>query len=401
MSEPIDRRVHFNVPMDTDYESQSSHVGDTPKSFNFGFGNSPSCQNRDPSAARPAASQPTFNFGFNMNTQAEPAQPASTPKSLNFGWMQPAVSPDHMAPATTPFNFGMGVPVTSPSTASTPPTPRPKPINFGWDCLPPLVSPMQASSTASTPTKPRPQPINFGWDCLPPLALPMQAPPTTATVDPPTPCLTQLNFGWTGKASSKEAPQHVSYDMTNKPFRFGCEGEPAKVGGWKLVPITATVSANSPATCSSLLVSYAAPALPNMVGALQLPKAPIPAIAVATASESQEPKLATLVSEAEQAAINIVKRLQSDEFDALAQSLIGTVVGPEIEVCNPTNEEVLDSNHVLLTAYSETRDRLTQIFKDLIGLHKIANGHSRVVQAVRSLANEVEKAETRSTGAPQ
>ncbi|KAG1857764.1 hypothetical protein F4604DRAFT_1931239 [Suillus subluteus] len=297
MSEPIDRHIHFDVPMDTDDESQSSHVGDTPKSFNFGFGNSPSCQNRDPSAARPAASQPTFNFGFNMNTQAEPAQPASAPKSLNFGWMQPAVSPDHMAPATTPFNFGMG------------------PINFGWDCLPPPASPMQASSMASTPTKLRPQPINFGWDCLPPLASPMQAPPTTATVDPPTPCLTQLNFGWTGKASSKEAPQHVGYDMTNKPFRFGCEGEPAKVGGWKPVPITATVSANSPATCSSLLVSYAAPALPNMVGALQLPKAPIPAIAVATACESQELNLATLVSEAEQAAINIVKRLRSDECE--------------------------------------------------------------------------------------
>ncbi|KAG1851424.1 hypothetical protein DFJ58DRAFT_728863 [Suillus subalutaceus] len=352
MSEPIDRRVHFNVPMDTDDESQSSHVSDTPKSFNFGFGNSPSCQNRDPSAARPAVSQPTFNFGFNMNTQVEPAQPALAPKSLNFGWMQPAASPDRTAPATTLFNFGMGAPVTLPSTASTPPPPQPKPINFGWDCLPPPASPMQASSMASTPTTPRPQSINFGWDCLPPPASPMQVPPTTATVDPPTPPLTQLNFGWTRKASSKEAPQHVGYDMTNKPFQFGCEGEPAKVGGWKPVPFTATVSADSPATHSSLLVSYAAPALPNMVGALQLPKAPIPAIAVAAASESQALKLATLVSEAEQAAINIVKRLRSDEFDALAQSLIGTVVGPKIEVLNPTNEEVLDSNRVLLTAYS-------------------------------------------------
>ncbi|KAG1852096.1 hypothetical protein DFJ58DRAFT_841959 [Suillus subalutaceus] len=138
-----------------------------------------------------------------------------------------------------------------------------------------------------------------------------------------------------------------------------------------------------------------------MVGALQLPKAPIPAIAIAAAGEPQAPKLATLVSEAEQAAINIVKRLWSDEFDALAQSLLVTVVGPEIEVCDPTNEEVLDSNHVLLTAYSKTRDRLTRIFKDLIGLQKIADGHARVIPAVRSLANEVEKAETRSTGTPQ
>ncbi|KAG1880186.1 hypothetical protein F4604DRAFT_1922869 [Suillus subluteus] len=320
MSEPIDRRVHFDVPMDTNDESQSSHISNTPKSFNFGFGNSPSCQNRDPSAARPAASQPTFNFRFNMNTQAEPAQPASVPKSLNFGWVQPVASPDHTAPATTPFNFGMG------------------PINFGWDCLPPPASPMQALSMASTPTKPRPQPINFGWDYLPPLASPMQAPPTTATVDPLTPRLTQLNFGWTGKASSKEAPQHVGYDMTNKH----------KLCLYILYSqmwITLKHSANSPATRLSLPVSYAAPALPNMVGALQLPKAPIPAIAVATAGESQEPKLATLVSEAEQAAINIVKRLRSDEFDALVQSLIGTVVGPEIEVRDPTNEEVLDSNH--------------------------------------------------------
>ncbi|KAG1852095.1 hypothetical protein DFJ58DRAFT_841958 [Suillus subalutaceus] len=148
MSEPIDRCVRFDVPMDTDDESQSSHVGDTPKCLQY--------------------PQPTFNFGFNMNTQAEPAQPASAPKSLNFGWMQPAASPDRTAPATTPFNFGMGAPVTLPSTASTPPTPQPKPINFGWDCLPPPASPMQASSTASTPTTPRPQPINFGWDCLPP-----------------------------------------------------------------------------------------------------------------------------------------------------------------------------------------------------------------------------------------
>ncbi|KAG1857409.1 hypothetical protein F4604DRAFT_1685242 [Suillus subluteus] len=376
MSEPIDRHVHFDLPMDTDDESQSSHVGDTPKSINFGFGNSPSGQNRDPSVARPAASQPTFNFGFNMNAQAEPTQPALAPKSLNFGWMQPVVSPDHTAPATTPFNFGMGAHVTSPSTASTPPTPRPKPINFGWDCLPPPALPMQALSMASTPTTPQPQPINFGWDCLPAPASPMQALPTMAIVDPPTPCLTQLNFGWTGKASSKEAPQHMGYDMTNKPFRFGCEGKPAKVGGWQPVPIAATVSAASPATCSSLPVSYAAPALPNTVGALQLPKAPIPAIAIATASESQEPKLATLVSEAEQAVINIVKRLQSDEFDVLAQKLIGTVVGPEIAIRDPTNEEVLDSNHVLLMAFSETRDRLTQIFKDLISLHRIANGHS-------------------------
>ncbi|KAG1840339.1 hypothetical protein F4604DRAFT_1690821 [Suillus subluteus] len=351
MSEPIDRRVRFDVPMDTDDESQSSHVSDTPK-----CGTCLTCIGAQViklwlDAAR-GVSRP---YGASNNTV-----------QLWHGCTcHIAVNSIHPSNAVTKANqFWLGLPSSS------------------------------GVAYASIP-------INFGWDCLPPLASLMQAPPTTATVDLPTPRLTQLNFGWTGKASSKEAPQHVGYDMTNKPFQFGCEGKPAKVGGWKLVPITATVSADSPATCSSLPVSYAAPALPNMVGALQLPKAPIPAIAVATAGESQEPKPATLVSEAEQAVINIVKHLRSDEFDALAQSLISTVVGPEIEVHNPTNEEVLDSNHVLLTAYSETRDRLTRIFKDLIGLHKIADGHSQVVPAVKSLANEVEKAETRSTGAPQ
>ncbi|KAG1853106.1 hypothetical protein F4604DRAFT_1686437 [Suillus subluteus] len=264
MSEPIDHHIRFDLPMDADDESQSSHVGDTPK-----CGTRSTCIGAEVIKLwLDAASSISRSYGASNNTF-----------QLWHGCTcHIAVNSIHPSNATTKANqFWLGLPSSSgiayasaingihPYNAATI-------ANQFWLGLPSSPGIAYASSaynSNSRPTDTMPHTIEFwlDWESL------IQ-----------------------GSASA-------------------CE--PAKVGSWQPFPITATVSTASPATCSSLPVSYAAPALPNTAGALQLPKAPIPAITVAMAGESQEPKLATLVSEAEQAVINMVKCLQSDEYNGI------------------------------------------------------------------------------------
>ncbi|KAG1884754.1 hypothetical protein F4604DRAFT_1919265 [Suillus subluteus] len=109
----------------------------------------------------------------------------------------------------------------------------------------------------------------------------------------------------------------------------------------------------------------------------------------------QPPTLASLVTDAKEAAMDIVRRLGGEEFDELAQMMVGGTLGPDDDVRDPTPEEILESNRVMLLAFCENRDRLTRIFKDLISLHHVAHVHERIVPAVDSLLQEVESAEAK------
>ncbi|KAG0693664.1 hypothetical protein DFH29DRAFT_881296 [Suillus ampliporus] len=89
----------------------------------------------------------------------------------------------------------------------------------------------------------------------------------------------------------------------------------------------------------------------------------------------------------------ILSRLNGEEFDRVAQMMVGGSLGVGEAIWDPKPDEVLDSNRLMLSAFCENRDRLTRIFKDLISLHHMAQVQERVMPIVNTLLEEVERAE--------
>ncbi|KAG1859427.1 hypothetical protein C8R48DRAFT_774765 [Suillus tomentosus] len=218
--------------------------------------------------------------------------------------------------------------------------------------------------------------------------------------------------------STKEPPSttaavatHVGFDHNNKSFQFVCKVPPAKVGEWTLAPITAAVpqaalvpmvrtAPNIAAVPEAALAPksdpYTPKALPNWEGAFPTAKRQ----KLDSASQViRQGTIGHLIGDAEKAAIDIVKWLNEDEFDQLAQTMLGSLIRPGNDVRDPTPEDVLDSNHAVLSMFCESRDWLTRIFKDLITLHHTSEHHIHQLSFMDSLTNEVETAE-RTAGNP-
>ncbi|KAG1721134.1 hypothetical protein EDB19DRAFT_1917493 [Suillus lakei] len=65
------------------------------------------------------------------------------------------------------------------------------------------------------------------------------------------------------------------------------------------------------------------------------------------------PTLASLVGDAEQAVIDIVRRLNGEEFDQLAQMMVSGSLGVGEDIQDPKPDKVLDSNWIMLSAFCE------------------------------------------------
>ncbi|KAG2058796.1 hypothetical protein BDR06DRAFT_968294 [Suillus hirtellus] len=401
-----DHHIHFDIPMDNESESQalSSNTGDTSSMMYFGFGAPPvhsQVNTVDTVSAppyqlnfgfepqptlpdqlafnfmfdtnlnvslspRPAAAQAdtvtvppgllsrfnfgfepwectppilqlAFNFGFDAGIEASPTPPPVAQPILDFSWNTPVATNDPVTPVTTPFNFGMDLDV----------TPQ-------WSVTPTVIL---------TPPLPTPKPaFDFGWNLS------------------PTPAL--------------GPPLHVGYDLSNTSFLFNCQAPLAKVGDWQPLPVRAAGPAAMPPAPTRMDVAYTLKGLPNVEFAF--PKKCMPS----NSAESSEPwpSLLSMVGDAKKAAINIVEHLGGDEFDKLAQLMLGSIVNPSNDVWPPKPNEVLDSNRVIMSVFCESRDKLTRIFKDLIHLHHMVAVQARVVPLVDSLSKEVQKAEGKSAG---
>ncbi|KAG2082548.1 uncharacterized protein F5147DRAFT_783254 [Suillus discolor] len=358
MSQQAEHQVRFNIPMDTNDESQyhaecGSPMRDTDRiktpfyfgidrpptkppaaKFNFGM-NIPI-----PPAPSPVDSRPRYNFGMNFNIphMTPPTAPSPpTKQAFNLGFDLLVQTPEHntMQPLTgaQPFNLGFNL---SPTSNDRPTTSQGNPVKKQFHLGPP--------ATSSTP-------FNFGFNLgMPTGDMPPAGSVTLPVRDPSVPA------GTSQHCSSLDVSLLSLLETGNL-----CSYRRPK-----------------PTTIQPDEVSSTAPLLPNIEGVLQLPT------------------VASLVGDAERAVIDIVRCLGGEEYDKLVQMMVGAALGPGDDVRDPKPDEILDSNRVMLLAFFESRDRLTRIFKDLIGLHHIAAVHKWVVPVVYSLLQEVEHAEAKA-----
>ncbi|KAG2112261.1 uncharacterized protein F5147DRAFT_650908 [Suillus discolor] len=417
------RHVHFELPTNGDTPSNSpiSNTGNQPSRFNFGFENLHSHLTADLARTRRTIPQ-TFNFGFPVQKQvtAEALVPdpacqtalmTPQPQKFNFGFTAtkqgPAAvdsEPTPSSPAPTTFNFGW----TRSIATEKPPVQASQPFNFGMnvesEILPSLPSPQDVRHTRRSCSN---TPDNGVPASVIPLKRPMSPPlPSTPPQAPAAKHTAKFNFGWKQPPSTTAAvATHVGFDQNNKPFQFSCKVPPAKVGKWTLAPITAAVPQAALVPMAILApniaaVPEAAPApesdpytpkaLPNWEGGF--PTAKRRKLDPANQVTRQD-TIGRLIGDAEKAAIDIVKWLNGDEFDRLAQTMLGSLIRPGDDVRDPMPEDVLDSNCAVLSVFCESRDWLTRIFKDLITLHHASEHHIRQISFMDSLANEVETAE--------
>ncbi|KAG1719339.1 hypothetical protein EDD22DRAFT_855005, partial [Suillus occidentalis] len=220
-------------------------------------------------------------------------------------------------PAPTPFNFGFNLPVQGTTE------PAPKPFNLGFNF------PVQGTMPLATAAPAASQPFNLGFNL--PLAVPRATPPATS--------------------------RHVGYDFQNESFKFGCE-PPALIREWQPELIRAPPSPHEPS-----------PPIPSPQSLLPVA---LPAAITNAAPGPSTSSLPDTIGGAERAAIDIVHRLGGEEFDHLAQMMVGGALGPGDDIRDPKPDEVIQSNKMMLMAFCESRDRLTRIFKDLISLHHLA-----------------------------
>ncbi|KAG2126632.1 uncharacterized protein EDB93DRAFT_1108877 [Suillus bovinus] len=333
---PYQAKVQFESPMEMDESSYSSEAGmlvnvGGPR-FNFSMSL--------PIAQPPMA--PRFNFGMDLDIGAAPSAAPPTPW-FNFGMnlsIPAAIPPSSPAlPTPKPFNLGFALPLSA--------QPAPKPFNLGFNLL------VQSMGTpALAPSPPTTKPFNLGFNV--PMAV---TPPTTRTGAGP------------GRYKAS--------------FRFECE-PPSPIGEWQ----SELIRVPQPSPYVALLCVGSLPAIPDA--------APGPSISLVlphTSGHLDWPTLKSLVGDAERAAIDVLNRLCGEEFDHLAQMMVGSALGPGDDVWDPKPDEVLESNRMMLMAFCESRDVLTRIFKDLISLHHLAQVHERVLPVVESLLDEVDQAE--------
>ncbi|KAG2082970.1 uncharacterized protein F5147DRAFT_783106 [Suillus discolor] len=315
-----------------------------PYRLNFRF------EHRQPT---PPVFQPVFDFGFPLAQRRSPTPQPATPSFLDFRWNTSVARDDPVVtPTGKPFNFGMDLDV----------TPQ-------WSVTPTTIP------TEKMPLLPTPKPaFDFGWNLSP--------------------------------TSMPAPPVHVGYDISNRSFQFNCQVPPAKGGDWQpipvraavpvtavnpAVPVKAAIAASAPPTPA---VAYTPKALPNVEFAFPQRSTP----SGSSDTSDHRPSHQGVIGDAERTARNIVECLQGDEFDKLAQLMLGSIVNPSDDVRHPQPDEVLDSNQVILSVFCESRDKLTRIFKDLIQLHHMAAVQARVVPLVHSLSQQVQKAERKSGG---
>ncbi|KAG2096500.1 uncharacterized protein F5147DRAFT_778293 [Suillus discolor] len=365
MSHPSNRpypgKVRFETPMETNESAYSSEAGMPPVNVSG---------TRELIFPTSAMDRPNSQSGFNLGMSLPATQPPPAPR-FNFGMDLDMPAAPSATPPTPRFNLGMNLSIPGAVPPSSPVLHTQQPFNLGFT----LPQPAQ---------QPAPKPFNLGFN------LPV---PSKATL-PPTTSSQPFNFGFnlphaTPPATSSElvpdqadTSRHVGYDINNRSFQFGCE-PPSPIGEWQ--PELIRVPQPAPPVASSLpAIADAAPG-PSMPRALPL-----------TGGHLERPTLKSLVGDAECAAIDILNRLGGEEFDHLAQMMVGGALGPGDDVQDPKPDEVLESNRVMLMAFCESRDRLTRIFKDLISLHHLAQVHEWVLPAVESLLHEVDWAEAES-----
>ncbi|KAG1721472.1 uncharacterized protein EDB91DRAFT_1256497 [Suillus paluster] len=355
---PYQSKVRFEMPMETDESTFTSeadtlvnvsyphelilptsamHCPNSRSGFNLGF------------SMAPPPPAPRFYFGINLPAAPSAAPPtlgipsaATTQQPFNLGFTLPQPTPP---PAPKPFNMGFNLLVQSNATLA------PKPFNMGFNLLvqsnatPPPTTP---PPTMPPPTMPPPttKPFNLGFNL--PMAVPHATPPAT---------------------SSDLLPAQADTSR-----HFGCQ-RPTPIGDWQ--PELIWVMQLALLVASPPAIADAAPGL-------------------STGSNVEHPTLKSLVGNAERSAMDIVKHLGGEEFDCLAQMMVGSALGADDDVQDPKPDEVLESNRMMLMAFCESRDRLTRIFKDLISLHHLAQVHQRVLPAVESLLHEVDQAEAPS-----
>ncbi|KAG2119463.1 uncharacterized protein F5147DRAFT_766952 [Suillus discolor] len=405
-----------------------------PQTFNFGFlvRKQVMAEALVPDLAHQTAVTPLqpqqFNFGFTVNEQSpaatdlNPPSPSPAPTRFNFGWThshstdKPAAqrqstrSPHHL-PQLLQHLILAGL---SPLPQRSRQVQAAQPFNFGMDVeshIQPALPSLQdvrrtRRSGSNTPNNGVPASVI-------PLKRPLSLPPPSTPPQAPAPEHTaKFNFGWKQPPSATAGvATHVGFDHHNKPFQFGCKVPPAKVGEWTPAPIMAAVPQAAPVPITITLpqvvpspiiatVPEAAPApesdpytpkaLPNWEGAFPTAKRwKLDSASQATHQDT----IGCLIGDAEKAAIDIVKQLNGDEFDRLAQTMLGSLIRPGDDVRDPMPEEVLDSNCAVLSAFCESRDWLTRIFKDLITIHHASEHHIHQLSFMDSLTNEVEIAE--------
>ncbi|KAG1724389.1 uncharacterized protein EDB91DRAFT_1255253 [Suillus paluster] len=391
MSPPVQRQVRFDIPMDTNEESQYNGESRSPTSnaahsilalvrhrhpprFNFGMDIPMSAVE----SASPTMQQP-LNVGFQLPIQAKTPPPSSTHQPFNLGFQLPPPSTPAQAalpagPVQQPFNLGFQLTASStPPQAELPAGPVNKPFNLGFQLTPSPTSPqaelpagpvnkpfnlgfqLTPSPTppqAELPASPVQQPFNLGFQ----LPIPINHTPVAANAAP------AFNLGFDLPVPATQTPEEesaamvpavqtavrrVGYATNNRPFQFNCEPL-SPIGDWN-------------------------------------PPAPV-ALPV-------RPTLASLVGDAEQAAIDIVRHLQGEEFDQVVVMMVGGSLGVSESIQDPKPNEVLDSNRILMSAFCKNQDRLTRIFKDMISLHHMAQVQDQVAPMVTALLAEVERAE--------
>ncbi|KAG1828931.1 hypothetical protein EV424DRAFT_1344471 [Suillus variegatus] len=395
-----------------------------PRTFNFGFPvqKQVMAQALVPDPARQTALMPPqpqkFDFGFMATKEGpvamDPTSPSPTPTKFNFGWTPSHSTEKPAGPAGQPLNTPGPAAV---NLERTPSSPAPTTFNFGWTwSIATEKPPVQAS-----------QPFNFRMsvesEILPSLHLPQDVrrtrcsgsntpdngvpasviplkrpmsppPPSTPPQAPAAEHPTKFNFGWKQPPSTTAAvATHVGFDHNNKSFQFGCKVPPAKVGEWTPAPITAAMPQAAPVLMAILVPNiatvpepapapesdpYTPKALPNWEGAFPTAKQQK---LDPTSQVTRQDTIGCLIGNAEKAAIDIVKWLNGDEFDRLAQTMLGSLIRPGNDVRDPMPEDVLDSNRAVLSAFY------------LITLHHASEHHIRQLSFMDSLANEVETAE--------
>ncbi|KAG1726667.1 hypothetical protein EDB19DRAFT_1914529 [Suillus lakei] len=288
--------------------------------------------------AAPSAPPPKlYNLGMNLNI------PGTTPPS------SPAVHTQQ------PFNLGFPLPAQQLA---------PMPFNLGFNCL---------GQTMGTPPPTTSNPYNLGF------GLPMAV----------TPLATH-----SGQVPAQET-MNVGYGLNNMSFQFECEC-PSPIGEWQpeliRVPQPSPPVASSLSIASSLSAASSPPAMADAVPGLSSVPCPLPH----TSGHLERPTLKSLVGDAKRPTIDIVNRLGGQEFDHLAQMMVGGALGPGDDVQDPKPDEVLETNRVILMAFLESRDQLTRVFKDLISLHHLAQVHEWVLPSLESLLIEVDWAGAQS-----
>ncbi|KAG1730085.1 hypothetical protein EDB19DRAFT_2012277 [Suillus lakei] len=164
MSLPAQRQVQFDIPMDTDDESQYNGESGSPISnaamgntaFYFGIGVLPL----------------RFNFAMDIPMSAVESTSPTMQQPLNLGFKLPIpASQQTPLPSSTPFNLGFQLPPAStPPQAALPAGPVQQPFNLGFQLTPSSTPPQTA-----LPAGPVQQAFNLGFQLLIPINQPQAA----------------------------------------------------------------------------------------------------------------------------------------------------------------------------------------------------------------------------------